>query len=56
MKDFYILLKEGFLYFVNEGFLYLVNEGFLYFVDEGFLADLQRSCSRLMFWRKAGVC
>jgi hypothetical protein len=21
-----------------------------------FLAELQRSCSRLMFWRKAGVC
>ena len=41
MKDFYI--------FVNEGFLYFVNEGLLYFVDEGFLAELQRSCSRLIF-------
>ena len=40
--------------FVNEGFLYFVNEGFLYIFYEGFLAELQRSCSRFMFWRKAG--
>ena len=33
----FIVVNEGFLYFVNEGFLYFVNEGFLYFVNEGFL-------------------
>ena len=52
----YFFVNEGFLYFVDEGFLYFVNEGFLYFVDDRFLAELQRSCSRLMIWRKAGVC
>ena len=29
----FIVVNEGFLYFVDEGFLYFVNEGFLYFED-----------------------
>jgi hypothetical protein len=53
-EGFLYFVNEGFLCFVNEGFLYFVNEGFLYIFYEGFLAELQRSCSRFMFWLKEG--